>query len=66
MALDLAQKVLENQKNLRPTQLYMLNIFGFNNFPKKSSPEVVLDLSLLLAVYVPGPGQDGPGGPEKP
>ena len=34
MALDLAQMVLEVQKNPRPTQFCMLNIFGFNNFPK--------------------------------
>ena len=44
----------------------MLNIFDFNNFPKKSSPGVVLALGLLLAVYGPGLGPDGPGGPEKP
>ena len=66
MALDLAQMVLENQKNLRPTQFYMLNIFGFNNFPQKSRPRVVLALGLILAVYGPGLGPDGPGGPEKP
>ena len=66
MALDLAQMVLENRKNLRPTQFYMLNIFGFNNFPQKSSPGVVLALSLLLAVYGPELGPDGPGDPEKP
>ena len=44
----------------------MLNIFDFNNFPKKSSPGVVLAVSLLLAVYGPGLGPDGPGDPEKP
>ena len=44
----------------------MLNIFGFNNFPQKSSPGVVLALGLLLAVYGPGPDPDGPGGPEVP
>ena len=66
MALDLAQMVLENQKNLRPTQFYMLNIFGFNKFPQKSKPEVGLALGLLLAVYGPGPGPDGPGGLEVP
>ena len=64
MALDLAQMVLEVRKN-STTQFYMLNIFGFNNFPQKSSPGVVLALGLLLAVYGPGPGPDGPGGPEK-
>ena len=66
MGLDLTKMVLENCKNLRPTQFYMLNIFCFNNFPKKSSPGVVLDLGLLLAVYGPGPGPNGPGGPEVP
>ena len=65
MALDLAQKVLEVQKNPKPTQFYMLNIFDSNNFPKKSSPGVVLALGLL-AVYGPGPGPDGPGGPKVP
>ena len=66
MALDLAQMVLESRKNLRPTQFCMLNIFDFNNFPKKSSPGVVLALGLLLVVYGLGPGPDGPGGPEVP
>ena len=66
MALDLAQMVLVNQKNLRPTHFYMLNIFGFNNFPQKSSNGVVLALSLLQAVYGPGLGLDGPGDLEKP
>ena len=44
----------------------MLNIFDFNNFPKKSSPGVVLALGLPLAVYGPGPDPDGPGEPEEP
>ena len=64
MALDLAQMVLEVRKSLRSTNFYMLNIFGFNNFPKKSSPGVVLALGPLLAVYGPGLGPDGPGGLE--
>ena len=66
MALDLAQMVLDVQKNLKPTQFYMLNIFCLNNLPKKSSPGVVLALSLLLAVYGPGLGPDGSGCLEKP
>ena len=66
MALDLAQMVLEVRKCLKPTQFYMLNISCLNNFPKKSSLGVVLALSLLLPVYGPGPGPDGPGGPEVP
>ena len=66
MALDLAQMVLEVRKNPKPTKFYMLNIFGFNNFPQKSSPGVVLALGLLLAVYGPGPGPDGPRCLEKP
>ena len=44
----------------------MLNIFDFYNYPQKSSPRVVLALGLLLAVYGPGPGPDGPGGQEEP
>ena len=66
MALDLTQMVLENRKNLKPTQFYMLKIFGFNNVPKKITPGGVLALGLLLAVYGPGPGPDGHGGPEVP
>ena len=66
MALDWTQMVLENRKNLKPTQFYMLNIFGFNNFPQKSSLGVVLALGPLLAVYGPGLDPDGPGGLEKP
>ena len=56
--------VLEVPKNPKPTQFYMLNIFGFYNYPQKSSFGVALALCLLLAVYGPGPSQDGPGGPE--
>ena len=66
MALDLAQMVLEVRKNSKPTQFYMLNIFVYNQFSPKSSPGVVLALGLLLAVYGPGLGPDGPGGREKP
>ena len=69
MTLDLAQmvlEVLEVRKNPKPTQFYMLNIFDFYNYPQKSSPGVVRALGLLLAVYGPGLGPDGPGGPEKP
>ena len=66
MALDLALIVLEVWKCLKHTKFYMLNIFGFSNFPQKSSPGVVLALGLLLAVYGPGPDPDGPGGPEVP
>ena len=58
MALDLTQMVLENRKNLKPTHFYMLNIFGFNNFPIKSSPGGVLALSLLLSVYGLGLGPE--------
>ena len=64
MALGLAQMVLEFWKCLKSTHFYMLNIFCFNNFPQKSSPGVVLALGLLLAVYGPGLGSDGPGFPE--
>ena len=44
----------------------MLNIFDFNTFPQKSSPGVVLALSLLQAVYGPGLGPDELGYAEKP
>ena len=37
-ALGLAQMVLDVQENLKPTQIYMLNNFCFNNFPKKLIP----------------------------
>ena len=66
MALGLAQMVLDFRKNLKPTQLNMLNNICFNNFAQKSSPGGVLALGLLLAVYGPGLGPDGPGCPEKP
>ena len=38
--------VLEIRKNPKPTQFYMLNIFDFYNFPKKSSPG-----ASLLSAY---------------
>ena len=38
MALDLAHMVLAVQKNLKPSQFYMLNNPCFNNFPKKLIP----------------------------
>ena len=66
MALDLAQMVLDVRKNLKPTQFYLLNNLCYNNFAQKSSPEGVLACGLLLAVYGPGLGSDGPGDPEKP
>ena len=44
----------------------MLNIFLSTNFPKKSSPEDVLSLGPLTAVYDPGLVSDGPGGQEEP
>ena len=66
MALDLAQMVLDVRKNLKSTQFYLLNNLCYNNFAQKSSPGGVLVLGLLLAVYGPGLGPDGPGCPEKP
>ena len=66
LALDLAQMVLDVRKNLKPTQFYMLNNLCYNNFSQKSSPGGVLALGLLLAVYGPGLGPDGPGCLEKP
>ena len=66
MALDLAQMVLDVWKNLKPTQFYLLNNLCYNDFAQKSSPGDVLAFGLLLAVYGPGLGPDGPGGLEKP
>ena len=66
MALYLAQMVLEVRMSLKPTQFYIMYIFCHNNFPKISSPGGVLALGLLLAMYGPGLGPDGPGGPENP
>ena len=64
MALGLAQMVLDVQKNLKPTQFYMLNNLCYNNVAQNSSAEGILALGLLLAVYGPGLGPDGPGCPE--
>ena len=66
VALDLAQMVLDVWKTLKPSQVFMLNNLCYNNFAQKSSPGGVLALRLLLAVYGPGLGPDGPGCPEKP
>ena len=66
MALGLVQMALDVQKIFKITQFYMLNKIYFNNFAQKTSPGGVLALCLLLAVYGPGLGPDGPGGPEKP
>ena len=66
MALGLAQMVLDVQKIFILTQFYMVNNICSNNFAQKSSPGGVLALGLLLAVYGPGLGPDGPGFPEKP
>ena len=66
LVLDLAQMVLAVWKNLKPTQFYLLNNLCYNNLAQKSSPGGVLALGLLLAVYGPGLGPDGPGCPEKP
>ena len=38
MALGLAQMVLDVQKNLKPTQLIILDNFSWNNFHKKLIP----------------------------
>ena len=65
LGVGLAQMVLDVQKIFAPTQFYMLNNICFNNFAQKSSPGGVLALGLLLAVYGPGLGPDGPGGQEE-
>ena len=38
MALGLAQMILDFQKNIKPTQFYMLNNLCFDNFPKRLIP----------------------------
>ena len=65
MALGLAMMVLDVQKNLKPTQFYLLNNLCYNNFAQKSSPGGVLARGLLLAVHGPGLGPYGPRCPEK-
>ena len=42
----------------------MLNNLCYNNFAQKSSPWDFLALGLLVAVYGPGLGPDGPACPE--
>ena len=67
MALDLAQMVLDVRvKNLKPTQFYLLNNLCYNNFALKLSPGGVIARGLLLAVFGPGLGPDGPEGPKIP
>jgi len=65
MALGLAQMVLDVQKIFILTPFYMVINICLNNFAQKSSPGGVLALSLLLAIYGPGLGPDGPRCPEK-
>ena len=66
MGLGLAQMVLDILISFKPTQFYMLNNICFSNFTQNSIPGVFLAPGLLLAVYGPGLGPDGPGCPEKP
>ena len=66
LVLDMTQMALDVRKNPKPSQFNILNIIDLNNFPKKSSPGVVLALGLLLAVYGPGLGPDGHGCTEMP
>ena len=65
IALGLAMMVLDVRKNLKPTQLWLLNNRSYNFFAQKSSPGVVLARGLLLAVYGPGLGPDGPRCPKE-
>ena len=66
LALDMAQMVLDVWEHLKAAQVFMLNKLCFNNFAQITSPEAVLALGLLLAVFGPGHGSDGPGCLEKP
>ena len=45
MTLDLAQMVLDVQKNHKPTQSYLLNNLCYNNLPRNQA----LEASLLTA-----------------
>ena len=56
--------VQDVRNNLQPTQFIILTNFCCNNLVQKSSPGGVLALGLLLAVYSPGLGPDGPRSPE--
>ena len=62
----LGPEILNVGNHLKPIQVYMLSNFCVTKCAQKSTPGVVLALSLLLAVYGPGLGPDGPGCPEKP
>ena len=64
MGLGFAQMVLDILISFKPTQFYMLNNICCSNFTQNSSPGVFLAPGLLLAVYGPGIGPDGPGCPE--
>ena len=66
MALDTTQMVLDVGKNLKPTQVFIQNNLLLKKIAQNSSPGAVLALGLLLAVFGPGPGPDGPGGPKVP
>ena len=52
---------LDAPKHVKAVLFFMLNNYSLNNFDQESSPRDVLALSLLLAVYDPGLGPDGPG-----
>ena len=62
----LGPEVLNVGKHLTPIQFYMLSNFCVTKFAKKSTTGGVLALLLLLAIYGPGLGPDGPGEPEEP
>ena len=66
MVMDLAKMFLNGWKHPKAAQFYKLNNFCFNNIAQKPNPGGVLALGLLLAVFGPGPGPDGPGCREKP
>ena len=53
-------------KHIKSTQVFIPTSFCFYNFVQKSILWVVLTLVLLLAVFGPGLGPDGPGGLETP
>ena len=53
-------------KHLKSIQFFIPTSFCFYNFVQKSILWVILTLVLLLTVFGPGLGLDGPGGLETP
>ena len=61
----LGPEILNVGNHLKPIQFYMLSNFSVTKCAQKSTPGGVLALLLLMAIYGPGLGPDGPGEPEE-